>query len=153
MKPFLKFLCLFEIWSLFSFCDLCFGIDAQNPVMQQLDWPDRYSASFGFNIMADHNALIIVSSVDSTSQAWKLGVRPGMEILGWNTLPIRRKLESMKVRKYRYLFPAMTDQNIRLALLTRGSPGESAEVFFMTPTGNNWGIRVKADSRQKTIRL
>ncbi len=94
--------------------------------------------------MVDHNGLIIVSSVDSTSQAYKLGVRPGMELLGWNTLPIRRKLESMKVRKYRKSFPVMTDQKIKLMLLPRGRPGETAEVFFMTPSGNNWGIRLTA---------
>jgi hypothetical protein len=95
--------------------------------------------------MADHNGLIIVSSADSTSQAYKLGVRPGMELLGWNTIPVVRRLESMKVRKYRKSFPVMSDQNIKLMLLTRGRPGESAEVFFMTATGNNWGVRLKTD--------
>jgi len=135
---------LLGFWVLFVFCGLGFGICEQNPVIQQPGWPDRYSATFGFEIMADHNGLIIVSSVDSTSQAYKLGVRPGMELLGWNTLPVRRKLESLKVRKYRKSFPVMTDQYIKLMLLSRGRPGETAEVFFMTPTGNNWGIRLTA---------
>lgn len=144
MKSLLRFWFLFGFWGLFGLCHLCFGICEQDEAMQQRDWPERYSATYGFELMIDHNGLIIVSSADSTSQAYKLGVRPGMEILGWNTLPIRRKLESMKVRKYRKLFPVITDQNIRLMLLTRGRPGETAEVFFMTPTGNNWGVRLSA---------
>ncbi|MCX6226587.1 MAG: hypothetical protein NTV01_17870 [Bacteroidia bacterium] len=121
-----------------------FRIYPKDPLQQQSNWPERYSRSYGFEIMVDHNSLIIVSSVDSTRQAYKLGVRPGMELLGWNTLPVRRKLESMKVRKYRKSFPVMTDQKIKLMLLPRGRPGETAEVFFMTSTGNNWGIRLTA---------
>lgn len=113
--------------------------DVQNPVRLE-----KYSVSYGFEVMADHNGKIIVSSADSTRQAYRLGVRPGMEILGWNTLPVLRKLESMKIRKYRKLYPGMTDMDIKLFLLTRGRPGEQAQVFFMTPTGNNWGIGLKA---------
>jgi len=144
MRSLLRFLFLFGVWGLFVFCVLGFGIYPKDPVQQQNNWPERYSGSYGFELMIDHNGLIIVSSIDSTSQAYKLGVRPGMELLGWNTLPISRKLESMKVSKYRKLFPVMTDQNIKLMLLSRGRPGETAEVFFMTPTGNNRGIRLTA---------
>gem|GEM_PF-2079777 len=138
MMPSLKFWS-FAFWSLFVFCDLSFGAFAQSrpPV-----WPSHYSASYGFELMTDHNGTIIVSSVDSTTQAYKLGVRPGMELLGWNTLPVRRKLESMNIRKYRKIFPLETDLNIKLILLTRGRPNESAEVFFVTETGNNRGIRL-----------
>lgn len=143
MKSLLRFCFLFGVLGLFGFCQLCFGICEQDAAMQQSNWPERYAGSYGFELMIDHNGLIIVSSADSTSQAYKLGVRPGMEILGWNTLPIRRKLETMKVRKYRKLFSVMADQNLRLMLLTRGRPGETAEVFFMTPSGNNWGVRLK----------
>lgn len=132
------------VWGLLVFCLVSFEIPRQNPLVTQEKWPARYSASFGFELMVDHNGLIIVSSADSTCQAWLLGVRPGMEVLGWNTLPIRRKLESMNIRRYRKSFPVMTDQNIRMMLLTRGRPGETAEVFFMTASGNNRGIRVKA---------
>lgn len=121
-----------------------FGRTGATPVQQQTSWPERFSASYGFEIMEDHNGLIIVSSVDTTKQAYQLGVRPGMEILGWNTLPIQRKLESMRVKKYRKDFPVMTDDQIRLLILPRGRPGDTAEIFLMTPTGNNRGIRLAA---------
>jgi hypothetical protein len=113
------------------------------------EWPVRYAASFGFEVMADHNGLIIVASADSTRQAYKLGLRPGMQVLGWNTLPVKKKLDSMKIGRYRKSFPLMNDQNIRLMLLTRGRPGERAEVFFMTPTGNNRGISLTATVEAK----
>jgi hypothetical protein len=144
MKSLLRFGALFVFWSLFAFLDLSIGIYAQNPGEQRVAWPERYSATFGFEIMADHNGKIIVSSVDTISRAWKLGVRPAMEVLGWNTLPVRRKLDSMKVRRFLKQFPVMTEENIRLMLLTRGRPGERAEVFFMKPSGNNWGILLRA---------
>jgi hypothetical protein len=147
MKTLLRFWFLFGTWSLFVFCVLGFGIYLKDPVRQQNQWPERFTASYGFEIMTDHNGLIIVSSADSTLQAYKLGVRPGMELLGWNTIPVKRKLESMNVRKYRKSFPVMTDQNIKLMLLTRGRPGETAEVFFMTATGNNRGLRLTARER------
>lgn len=109
------------------------------------DWPERFPATYGFEAMADHNGVIIVGSVDSTRHAYKLGIRPGMEIIGWNTLPLKRKLESIKVRKYRKNFPAQTDQKIKLLLLTRGKPGETAEIFFVTSTGNNRGVRLMCE--------
>jgi hypothetical protein len=68
-----------------------------------------------------------------------------MEILGWNTLPIKKKLESMRINRVKKYFPTLTKTNLKLLLLPRGRPGERAEVFFMTPTGNNWGIRITAD--------
>ena len=143
MKSLLRLL-LFGFWGLCGFCFLSFGIYPQDPAQQQSRWPVKCAGSYGFDLMMDHIGLIIVSSADSTSQAYKLGVRPGMELLGWNTIPVKRKLESMKVKNYRKLFPVLSDQNIKLLLLTRGRPGETAEVFFMTTTGNNWGIRVTA---------
>jgi hypothetical protein len=94
--------------------------------------------------MFDHNKIIIVSSVDTTTQAYKLGVRPGMELLAWNTLPVKRKLSSMKVNKYRKSYPLLTDDLIKLLLITRGRQGETAEAFFLTPSGNNRGIRLIA---------
>jgi hypothetical protein len=111
---------------------------------QDRQWPKRYRASFGFELMADHNGTIIVSSIDSTSIAYRLGMRPGMEVMGWNTLPVKERMESMNVRRYRKYFPLMSDQKIRMMLITRGRPGETAEVFFLTGTGNNRGIRIKA---------
>ena len=143
----------FGIWSLFVFCFLSFGISAKTQEIQKNNWPDRFTAWFGFEIMADHNGIIIISAADSTSEAYKLGVRPGMEVLGWNTLPIMRKLESMKVRKYRKYWPLLTDQQIKLLLLPRGRFGETAEVFFMTPTGNNWGIRIKTEEDRRRQRF
>ncbi len=142
MKPLLQLCSKFRLLILFSLCLLGFGFQQQADLTQA--WPVQYTATYGFEAIADHNGLIIVGSVDSTRQAYKLGIRPGMEIIGWNTLPLKRKLDSMNVRKYRKNFPAQTDQKIKLILLTRGRPGETAEVFFMTPTGNNRGIRVIA---------
>jgi len=130
----LKFVLLLGISSM-----MAAGVSGQVPA-----WPEKYSASFGFEIMADHNGVIIVASADSTCGAYLLGVRPGMEVLGWNTLPLKRKFESMNVKKYRKLFPLQSDLQIKMMLLTRGRPGESAQVFFMKPTGNNWGIRLTA---------
>jgi hypothetical protein len=150
MKSITFFGCLLSVagslpvCGLLVFCLLSFDYSRQNPLVPQEKWPNRYSATFGFELMVDHNGLIIVASADSTCQAWLLGVRPGMEVLGWNTLPIRRKLESMNIRRYRKSFPVMTDQNIRMMLLTRGRPGETAEIFFMTISGNNRGIRLTA---------
>lgn len=92
--------------------------------------------------MADHNGVIIVSWVDSTSQAYKVGVKPGMEVQAWNTIPIKRKLESMNVLKYRKAYPLLTDKDIRMILLTRGRPGETAEIYVLTPTGNSRGVRI-----------
>ena len=92
--------------------------------------------------MTDHNGLVIVSSIDTTTLAYSKGIRPGMEIIGWNTLPVKKKLETIPVGKYRKLFPMHSDLQIQLMLLPRGKPDESAEVFFMTPSGNNWGIRL-----------
>jgi hypothetical protein len=147
MKRLLRFF-LFGFCSLFVFCHLSFGICCNYALSIKTDkqqlWPARYSATFGFELMADHNGVIIVSSVDTTLQAYKLGVRPGMELLAWNTLPLARKMESMKIRKYRKEYPVMTDLKIKLMLLTRGRPGETAEVFFLTSTGNYRGIRLTA---------
>ena len=138
MKIFVK------IMVLIGLCSLGMGGTTQESVPKAV-WPARYAASFGFEVMMDHNGLIIVSSIDSTCQAYQAGVRPGMEVLGWNTLPVKKKLESMKVRRYKKSFPAMSESGIKLLLLPRGRPGESAQVFFMTPTQNNRGIRIKAD--------
>lgn len=145
MKTGLRFCKQIGILGLFACCFLGFGVYPQEALVQSPTWPGRYEASFGIEIMADHNNSIIVAVTDTTSQAYKLGVRPGMEVIGWNTLPIRKKLESMKVRKYRKTFPLMTDEKIKLILLARGRPGETAEVFFLTPTGNNWGVRLTTD--------
>lgn len=144
MKLSLRFWLSLFWGSLFVLCDLNAGTCLQDSTAQHFQWPERYLGTFGFEIMSDRANVIIVSSADSTSQAYRLGVRPGMEVLGWNTLPILKKLETMKVRKYRKLFPVTTDQNIKMILLTRGRPGETAEVFFMTPSGNNRGIRLRA---------
>ncbi len=142
MKPLLQLCSNFRLLILFSLCILAFGFQQQTDSRQA--WPVRYSASYGFELMADHNGVIIVASVDSTTAAYQLGVKPGMELIGWNTLPLKRKLDSMKVRKYMKNFPGMTQEKIKLVLLTRGKPGESAEAFFMTSTGNNRGIRLTA---------
>ncbi len=125
---------------------MSFEVHAQDQALQTPAWPKAYSVTFGFEIMADHYGLIIVSSVDSTTQAYQLGVRPGMELIGWNTLPVKRKLDSMKVRRYRKAFPMLTDERIKLLLLPRGRPGEKAEVFFMTHSGNNRGISLTASA-------
>ena len=121
-------------------------VSAQDQIIQTPIWPKAYTATFGFEIMEDHTGGIIVSLVDSTTQAYQLGVRPGMELIGWNTLPVKKKLDSMKVRRYRKSFPMLTDERIKLLLLPRGRPGEKAEVFFMTPTGNNRGISLTASA-------
>jgi hypothetical protein len=143
MKSLLRFGFMFGVWGLFVFCFLGFEIYPQE--IENTTWPKRYPASYGFTIMADHNGLIIVASVDSTTSTYKLGIRPGMEVLAWNAVPLKAKLESMKIDKYRKLFPLMSDQNIKLMLLTRGRAGESAEVYFMTESGNNRGVRVYAE--------
>ena len=139
MKPlYLKF----RLLILFSLCISGFGFQQQTDFKHV--WPERYSASYGFTLMADHNGVIIVASVDTTSNTYKLGVRPGMELLGWNTLPLKRKLDEMKVRKYKNYFPGLSDEKIKLILICRGSRGETAEAFFMTATGNNRGIKLTA---------
>jgi len=143
-SSYLKTIFLSGVLGIFVLCSLGSGVYQQNQDSHQTGWPERYSASYGFDLMIDHNALIIISSIDSTSQAYKLGIRPGMEILGWNKLPIRKKLESMKVNRFRKHFPLLKDQDIRLLLLTRGRPGEAAEIFFMTETGNNRGLKLTA---------
>jgi hypothetical protein len=144
IKSLLRFWFLIIIPGSLAVCESSSGMCPGNMAIAQQRWPARYSGSFGFEIMEDHNGMIIVSSADSTSRAYRQGVRPGMEILGWNTLPVRRKLNTMQVGRYRKSYPLLTDQNIRLMLLPRGRPGEKAEVFFMTPSGNNWGIRLTA---------
>lgn len=126
----------------FGLCLIGFGFQQQAELQQ--NWPKAFRASYGFEAIADHNGVIIVSLVDTTTQAYQLGVRPGMEVLGWNTLPIRRKLDTMNIKRFRKNFPGLTDQQVKLALLCRGRPGESAEVFFMTETGNNRGLRITA---------
>jgi predicted metalloprotease with PDZ domain len=143
-SSYLKTTFLSGVLGVFVLCSLGFGVYHPYQVAQQEEWPERYSASFGFDLMIDHNSMIIISSIDSTSQAYKLGIRPGMEILGWNKLPIRKKLESMKVNRYRKQYPLLKDLDIRLMLITRGRPGETAEIFFMTETGNNRGLRLTA---------
>lgn len=143
MKFFLRFGFLFGFCALVGNYILCPEVSAQNAI-EQSTWPESFSATFGFELIADHQGSIIVFSVDSTSRTYQLGVRPGMELLGWNTLPLQRKLESMKVRKYRKSFPGMTDQKLKLMLITRGRPGDKAEAFFLTETGNNRGIRLTA---------
>ncbi len=140
----MRFCFEFEFWSLFVVWALGFEVCAQE-TKPATNWPRQISVTYGFELMADHNGVIIVAAIDSTLGAYKLGMRPGMEILAWNTLPIKRKLDAMKVRKYKKLFPLLTDEKIKLMILTRGRPGESAEVYFMTATGNNRGIRVTAE--------
>lgn len=147
MKSLFGFWFSFGVCALFVFCSLGFDIYGQDATMKQPVWPSRYTASYGFELMTDHNGVIIVASIDTTSRAYTLGMRPGMEILGWNTLPIRRKLESMKIKRYRKVFPLLTDDKIKLLLLPRSRPGDIAEVFYMTPTGNNRGISLEARNR------
>jgi predicted metalloprotease with PDZ domain len=108
------------------------------------DWPERYAASFGFELMTDHNGLIIVASVDTTGQAHRLDVRPGMEVIGWNRIHIQKRIKSIRPGRYRKSYPLMTEEQVRLLLLTRGRPGEKAEVFFITETGNARGIGLTA---------
>ena len=142
MKPLLSLYSKLRLLILISLCILGYGFQQQTDFKQA--WPKRYSASYGFELMADHNGVIIVASVDTTYNAYKRGVRPGMELLGWNTQPLKKKLELMRVTKYRKNFPGMTDEKIKLTLLTRGKQGETAEVFFLTSTGNNRGIKLTA---------
>jgi hypothetical protein len=105
-------------------------------------WPKGFEASYGFELIRDHDSRIIVYRVDTLSDAYAKGIRPGVEVIGWNQVPLERKLKHMRVRKFRDHFPGLSDEQIRLALITRGKPGESAEVFLMTGTGNNRGIRI-----------
>ncbi|MFO7616513.1 MAG: hypothetical protein R6V75_04610 [Bacteroidales bacterium] len=117
------------------------NLQAQVPVVS---WPDRFAASFGMELERDPEGKILIIRVDSTGEAALKGVVPGNELLGWNTLPSHKALGKVRVRPYRRLFPGLTDDQIRLVLLTRGRQGESAEVFVMTATGNNRGIRLTA---------
>ena len=112
------------------------------PLAGQQVWPARYSASYGFEAVRDHDSKVIVLRVDSLSDAYRKGIRPGMEIIGWNTLPVERYLKKIKIRNTIKSFPGITTNELRIMFLTRGRPGETAEVFFMTSTGNNWGIRI-----------
>ncbi|MFH0760186.1 MAG: hypothetical protein V2A67_01630 [Bacteroidota bacterium] len=112
------------------------------PLAGQPVWPARYKASFGFEAVRDHDSKVIVFRIDSLSDAYLKGIRPGMEIIGWNTLPVERYLKKIKVGKTSKSFPGIGSEELRIMLLTRGRPGETAEVFFMTGTGNNWGIRI-----------
>jgi len=114
------------------------------PLAGQQAWPARYAASYGFEAVRDHDSKVIVLRVDSLSDAYRKGIRPGMEIIGWNTLPVERYLKEIKVRKAIKSFPGIKSEELRIMLLTRGRPGETAEVFFVTGTGNNWGIRIVA---------
>lgn len=108
----------------------------------QQAWPTRYAVSYGFEAIRDHDSKVIVLRVDSLSDAYRKGIRPGMEIIGWNTLPVERHLKNIKVRKTIKSFPGVTSDELRIMLLTRGRPGETAEVFLVTSTGNHWGIRI-----------
>jgi len=108
----------------------------------QAVWPERYAASVGFDAVRDHDSKIIVLRIDSLSEAYRKGIRPGMEIIGWNTLPIERYLNTIRTRKMERYFPGFKKDELRIHLLTRGQPGEAAQVFFMTGTGNNWGLRL-----------
>jgi hypothetical protein len=114
---------------------------AQEPA---IPWPDRYAASFGLGLQRDPEGKILIIKVDSTGEATQKGVVPGNELLGWNQLPAGRALGKIRVKPYRKLFPEWDDDRIRLVLLTRGRPGETAEVFVMTATGNNRGIKLTA---------
>ncbi len=107
-------------------------------------WPERYAGSFGFELMADHNGNIIVASIDTTSQAYRLEIRPGMEVVGWNRIHIKKRIKLIHTGRYRKAYPLMTEEQVRLMLLTRGRPGEKAEVFFITPTGNARGVGLTA---------
>ena len=108
-------------------------------------------ATYGFELMRDHDGRIIIYSIDSLSDGYQKGIRPGMQVIGWNTVPIERKLKTIPVRKLRKQFPGLTDDQIRLNFLAHPPGAESAEIFFMTETENNWGVRVKtADSRRRT---
>jgi hypothetical protein len=106
-------------------------------------WPKGYEASYGFELIRDHDSRIIVYRVDTLSDAFARGIRPGLEVIGWNQLPLEKKLRHMRVKGYRDKFPGLSDEQIRLALITRGKPGDSAEVFVMTESGNNRGVRIK----------
>jgi len=105
-------------------------------------WPKGYEASYGFELIRDHDSRIIVYRVDTLSDAYARGIRPGLEVIGWNQLPLERKLKQMRVKQFRDHFPGLSDEQIRFALITRGKPGDSAEVFIMTDTGNNRGVRI-----------
>jgi len=112
------------------------------PAASQSGWTARYVASYGFDAVRDHDGRIVVLRVDSLSDAYQKGVRPGMEIIGWNTQPILKYLKNIDLRKTIKSFPGVRKEDLRILLLTRGRPGETAEVFFMTETGNNWGVRI-----------
>ena len=124
---------------LFGIYLLCVGIW---PALSQSSWTARYAASYGFDAVRDHDRRIVVLRVDSLSDAYQKGVRPGMEIIGWNTLPVEQYLTKIDLKKIVKSFPGIKKEDLRILLLTRGRPGETAEVFFMTETGNNWGVRI-----------
>ncbi|MDD2571083.1 MAG: hypothetical protein PHN30_03510 [Bacteroidales bacterium] len=105
-------------------------------------WPERYSSTYGIHLERDAEGKILITAVDSTTVAAERGIVPGYELLAWNQLPTDQALKKIRVRRYRKLFPDHTDDQIRLILLTRGHPGDSAEVFVLTETENNRGIRL-----------
>ena len=136
----------FGFWVLFVFCYLGFGFSPAALCQHPSSVIGRPS-SYGFELIRDHDAKIIIFRIDSLSDAYGKGIRPGMELIGWNTLPIERKLAKMKVKKYRKSYPGYSDEQIRFHLLVQGKPSESAELFFMTEAGNNWGVKIVASCR------
>jgi len=135
----------YKFWVLYVFCVLSFGVLSLEVCRAQtagIKWPERFSGSIGFEVDKNKDSGIIVAVVDSTSEAFRKGIRPGLEIIGWNRLPVNVALGKIKPKRYRKYFGEIPDEKNRLLLLTRGRPGETAEVFILTNTGNNRGIKL-----------
>ena len=96
----------------------------------------------GFEVSRDESDQCIIIKVDSMSDAWSRGLRPGNKILGWNGTPVQEVLQN-KCLIWGY-HPA--DKEFRHILqdyyLTRGPVGSSVELFYETETGNNRGLRL-----------
>ena len=97
----------------------------------------------GFDIAFVPTGEYFVSKIDSTSEAWSKGLRPGYKIIGWNQKLIAEAVESFPLR---WGFHPGTDEYRKLLachFITRGMPGSSAEVFFENDQENNKGIKLK----------
>jgi|GEM_PF-4684132 len=98
--------------------------------------------SYGLIVEQDKDSLYRLVSVDSASDAWDKGLRPGMELMAWEKLPAKKAIRQVQIQ--------ITDQPVNPeleAILQRHcinqAPGETtAQIYVGTSTGNTRGVRI-----------
>lgn len=105
----------------------------------------------GFDISRILDGSCRVIKIDSSSQAFEKGLRPGDRILAWNGSPIKEILNNKQL--HWGIKPANLEfkEVLQDHFLMRGPAGSEIELFFESSSGNNKGIRITFKSSKPSF--